>query len=135
MPPTGSVALKVSNLILRVSDMERSVAFYRDQVGLALRFAGEEFSGFDAGSLTLMLNRPETPSRAANAGLSALTEIVLEAADIGAAHAALAARGVEFRVEPRVVTSDGQRDLLAADFRDPDGHVLSLTGWVPRSSG
>lgn len=127
--------LKVSNIILRVADMARSVAFYRDQVGLPLRFASEEFSGFDAGGLTLMLNRPDRMAEAASAGLAALTEIVLEAPDIVAAHAALRQRGVAFRLEPRVVTSDGKRDLLAADFRDPDGHVLSLTGWVPHPSG
>ncbi len=37
---------------------------------------------------------------------------------------------VEFRVEPREVMRQGDRALHAADFRDPDGHVLSITGWV-----
>jgi hypothetical protein len=38
-------------------------------------------------------------------------------------------RGASFRVEPRLVTGD----RLAADFRDPDGHVLSIFG--PRKGG
>jgi catechol 2,3-dioxygenase-like lactoylglutathione lyase family enzyme len=135
MSTTQAPALKASHVILRVSDMGRSVAFYRERVGLTLRYASAEFSAFDAGGVALMLNQPERPDSAANAGLTALTEIVLEAADIRAAHQALAGRGVAFRAEPRVVTSDGTRDLLAADFRDPDGHVLSITGWVPRVSG
>ena len=42
--------------------------------------------------------------------------------DIGAA-------GVEFRNTPRVVMGTEGRELLAADFRDPDGNVLSITGW------
>lgn len=133
MSTAEASTLKVSHIILRVSDMERSVAFYRDRVGLPLRFSSAEFSGFDAGGLTLMLNQPEQPSTAASAGLAALTEIVLEAPDVGAAHAALKQRGVSFWIKPRVVNSDGQRDLLAADFRDLDGHVLSISGWVTRA--
>lgn len=32
--------------------------------------------------------------------------------------------GIVFRVEPRVVTGN----LWATDFRDPDGHLLSIFG-------
>jgi hypothetical protein len=42
----------------------------------------------------------------------------------------MTAGGVPFEVEPRPVTSDGERTLLAAHFRDPDGHLVSVTGWV-----
>ena len=44
--------------------------------------------------------------------------------DIEAAYGTLRERGVAFRVAPRIVTGD----KLAADFRDPDGHVLSIFG-------
>jgi predicted lactoylglutathione lyase len=30
------------------------------------------------------------------------------------------------------VTGDGNRELYATDFRDPDGHILSITGWVQK---
>src|SRR5262245_65390098 len=134
MPKSGAPALKVSHVILRVAEMARSVAFYRDRVGLPLLYSSGEFAAFDGGGVTLLLNQPDSPEPAPpSAGLAALTEVVLEAADVAAAHAALVQRGIAFRVVPRVVTSDGQRDLLAADFRDPDGHVLSITGWVPRT--
>ena len=45
-------------------------------------------------------------------------------ADVTAAHAALRARGVEFLNAPRHVTGD----QWAANFRDPDGHLLSVFG-------
>jgi catechol 2,3-dioxygenase-like lactoylglutathione lyase family enzyme len=122
--------VRISNVILRVADMDASVAFYRDGLGLKPRFVSHEFSGFETGAAVLMLNRPAASEPVPSAGLAALTEVVLEADDVRAAYAALRQRGVEFRVELRKVTSDGTRDLLAADFRDPDGHVLSLTGWV-----
>lgn len=31
------------------------------------------------------------------------------------------------------VASDGGRDLFAAHFYDPDGHLVSLSGWVDGS--
>ena len=60
------------------------------------------------------------------------TEIVMEFDDVRAAYEELSGRGVPFEIELRPVTSDGERDLLAAHFRDPDGHVASVTGWVTR---
>lgn len=111
-------------LLLGVSDVNRSVAFYRDAVGLPVQFGSGEIAFLDAGGVTLVLQeRKDLPPP--DGGLR--TEIVFPVDDIDAAHRALRDRGVAFRVEPRVVTGD----RLAADFRDPDGHVLSIFG--PRS--
>lgn len=118
---------RVSTIILRVADLERSTAFYRDTIGLPLRFGNGAFSFFDGGGVDLVLNRDGDP-----AAVSSTTEVVLEVDDVMAAHLALTRRGVSFRVAPRPVTEDADRQLLAADFRDPDGHLLSITGWVPR---
>ncbi len=51
-----------------------------------------------------------------------------------AAHAEMSARGVPFRTPPRAVTGDATRELWAADFRDPDGHLASVTGWVTKGA-
>jgi catechol 2,3-dioxygenase-like lactoylglutathione lyase family enzyme len=129
-PPTASV--RAARLILRVSDLDRSTAFYRDRVGLTLQSLNEEFAVFDAGGMVLMLEHLPKPPSSPSAGLAAFTEIVLESGDVLATHAAMQARGVTFRIAPRVVTADASRQMYAADFRDPDGHVLSIAGWVPR---
>lgn len=118
--------MRVSYVILRVADMDRSVAFYRDAVGLAVLHESPAFTFLDAGSIQLALNRPDggvPPDES-------LTEIVLEADDIAATHQVMQERGVAFRIEPREVMRQGSRALHAADCRDPDGHVLSITGWV-----
>jgi catechol 2,3-dioxygenase-like lactoylglutathione lyase family enzyme len=124
--------IRIANVILRVADMGRSLAFYRDQLGLAVRHAGDEFSFLDAGGVILVLNKPERAPEGTGGGLAALTEIVLEVPDVRASFGAMKERGVPFRVDLRPVTSDGRRDLLASDFRDPDGHAVSLTGWVAK---
>jgi catechol 2,3-dioxygenase-like lactoylglutathione lyase family enzyme len=124
--------VRASRMILRVSDLDRSTAFYRDRVGLKLQSLNEEFATFDAGGMLLMLEHLPKPPSSPSAGLAAFTEIVLDSGDVLATHAAMQARGVVFRSGPRAVTSDDSRDLYAADFRDPDGHVLSIAGWVTR---
>ena len=113
-------------LMLGVTDMPRSVVFYRDVVGFPVQFGNDEITFLDGGGVTLVLQARQAlpPSDDGDR-----TEIVLPVEDIDSAHRALRGRGAVFRVEPRVVTGD----RLAADFRDPDGHVLSIFG--PRTGG
>jgi len=107
--------------MLGVRDMDRSVAFYRDALGLPVQFASPEFTFLDGGGLALVLHRmPDLP----DAPEPRRSEIVLQVEDVDAAHQELSRRGVAFRVEPRRVTGES----FAADFRDPDGHVLSIFG-------
>jgi catechol 2,3-dioxygenase-like lactoylglutathione lyase family enzyme len=69
--------MRVSHVILRVTDLERLVGFYRDAVGLDVVSMSEEFAFLDAGSIRLALNRAEDPRAA-----ESLTDIVLEVDDI-----------------------------------------------------
>jgi len=122
----GSVpGMKLSNVILRVSDIEVSVAFWRDRVGLDSGWSGGEFAFFDLGSNHLVLNQPQVFQPQVSD-----TELVFEVEDAMSVISELKGRGVPFEVEPRPVTNDGTRSLLAAHFRDPDGHLASITGWV-----
>lgn len=110
--------------------MDASIAFYRDAVGLAVLAESPEFSFLDAGNLQLGLNVDVE-----SAGTESTMEVVFEVDDIAKSHAAMLARGVPFEIEPRMVMENAGRQLHAAHFRDPDGHVLSITGWVDESSG
>lgn len=105
--------------------MDCPVAFWSERVGLIIQSRAGPFAFLDGGGAQLALNQVEAPPKD-----SSLTEIVFEVDDIVATHADLQARGIPFEVEPRAVISDGARDLLAAHFRDPDGHLASITGWV-----
>lgn len=117
---------RLSRVILRVADMDRALAFWRDSVGLDPVFESETFTFLDSGGVQVVLNQVDSPP------VPGLTEIVFESADVGADFEAMRARGVPFEVELRPVTSDGGRELLAAHFYDPDGNLASLTGWVQR---
>jgi lactoylglutathione lyase len=112
---------KVGHIMLGVTNLERSLRFYRDALGLSVQFTVEEFAFLDGGGVTIVLRG--TPNLG-EPGDAMRTEVVFAVDDIDAAYRSLQARGVSFRVEPRMVTGD----RYAADFRDPDGHVLSIFG-------
>lgn len=112
---------KASIVILAVTDLNRAVEFYRDRLGLKLASTNEEFAFFDAGGFTIALRggRPK-----ADAADLTSVEIAFEVEHVKAAHQALRTLGVEFKREPRIITGT----TWATDFRDPDGHVLSIVG-------
>ena len=112
---------KIGVIMLGVADTEKSVPFYRDRLGLKLSARFEDFAFFDAGSVTLALSGGL--ARATGKGAGAV-EIVFSVEHIRQAYQALRAAGVEFSGEPRVVSGPN----WAANFRDPDGHILSIFG-------
>lgn len=62
-PPGAS--LKLGNVIYPVTQMERAIAFYRDTLGLRLKFRdGDGWAAFDAGGTTLALQRVTEAERA-----------------------------------------------------------------------
>ena len=113
--------LRIGMVMLGVRDMARSLDFYRDALGLPVQFSSGEFSFLTAGAVGLVLRHASDLPAPADDRQS---EIVFQVEDVDAAHRDLRSRGVAFRVEPRVVNAD----QFAADFRDPDGHVLSIYG-------
>ena len=54
--------MRVNYAIVFVSDMQRSVAFYRDVVGLPLRFASPGWTEFATDGATLALHASEEPA-------------------------------------------------------------------------
>jgi catechol 2,3-dioxygenase-like lactoylglutathione lyase family enzyme len=111
---------KVGVIMLGVRDLKKSVAFYRDVLGLTASGVVESLAFFSGGGVTLVLRQVDGLGE----GDERRTEVVFAVDDVQAAHQSLKARGVRFRVEPRPVAGDQH----AADFRDPDNHVLSIFG-------
>ncbi len=112
----------LGQVALSVRDVERSVAFYRDSLGLRFLFAPAPSLAFlMIGDVRLMLSAPE--GELAPGGS---TVLYLRVADIDAEHARLAANGVTFIDAPHLVARMPDHELWMCFFRDPDEHLLAL---------
>ena len=108
----------LDHVMLWASDMDRSVAFYGDVLGLRLLHRyGNEWAEFDAGPVRLALHgggdRPSVPPGGT---------VVLRVADLDMEKVALQGKGVRFD------DHDGEVEGLArfAMFADPDGNALQI---------
>ncbi len=112
---------KIGVVMLGVKDLGRSVAFYRDKLGLTVQREIPGFAFLDGGGVTLALSEPLARASRHMAGA---TEVVFSVEGVRAAYEALREQGVAFTHEPRTVTGP----MWAANFQDPDGHKLSIFG-------
>ena len=107
---------------LTVRDVQRSVAFYRDTLGLRFLFApGPTLAFLTIGDVRLMLSAPEGELAPGSS-----TVLYLRVADIDAEHALLTSRGVTFIDAPHLVARMPDHELWMCFFRDPDEHLLAL---------
>jgi len=120
MAAPGPLGKGVAYVMLGVKDAKRASAFYQDTLGLMLKFEMPGWAFIDGGGVTLCLAEL-LGKRGAPSGC---VEVVFGVDDVRAAHAALKDRGVAFSQEPRQVTPNE----WAANFTDPDGHLLSIFG-------
>jgi predicted enzyme related to lactoylglutathione lyase len=112
----------VAQIHISVRDIDRSVAFYRDVLGIPLLFqvAGQPMAFFASGDVRLYLGVPSSPEFASRCTLYFRVD------DLDAEHARLTGTGAEMLGEPRVVHRDGDTELWMAFLRDPDGHNIGL---------
>ena len=112
---------KIAQIAIAVRDLDRAKAFYRDTLGLKwIADAPPGLSFFQCGEVRLMLSQPEGPETAGNSILYYAVE------DAGAAHEALAAKGVAFEQEPHVVGRLGNTEVTLGICRDSEGNLLGL---------
>lgn len=135
---------------LTVSDIERSISFYRDLLGMTLvrrrpqvdndyvalqtGYAGVVLSVASfkvapdsAQSLELVQylnhNGPAAETATNRAGNS---HLCLTVSDLRACYRDLQARGVRFKSEPVMITAGPNQGGLVVYFFDPDGYTLEL---------
>jgi lactoylglutathione lyase len=115
---------KPDYLVVYVSDMQRSVAFYRDILGLPLKFTTPGWSEFETGSIALALHRGggerlPVPEGRPPAGVSQLAFVV---ENIQATYEELKARGADFSLPPQKQVTGNTLAIL----RDPDGFGITI---------
>ena len=124
---TTEPAVRLSSLLqiaVRVHNVDRAVAFYRDVLGLPFLFRAGNLAFFDLDGVRLLLDIPEDAGGEFDHAGSIL---YFRVPDVPAAHASLKARGVEFVSDPHIVHRDDRHELWMAFFRDGEDNVHALS--------
>lgn len=130
--------MRVNYAIVFVSDMKRSVAFYRDALGLPLRFESPGWTEFatDGATLALHASKESNPEKVPQDDLPAgRCRPGLHVPDLDAFHKRMLEKNVTCLQEPKSMF--GAR---LAKYVDPDGLVISVGeerrgGYLPGTGG
>jgi lactoylglutathione lyase len=121
----GRISVRVNYAIVFVSDMQRSVAFYRDVCGLPLKFDSPQWSEFATEGATLALHASEVPRSAdddSDKVPPGRCRPGLCVPDLDMFHARM--------IEQNVPCTQQPKDLFGeriAQYLDPDGLAISVS--------
>jgi catechol 2,3-dioxygenase-like lactoylglutathione lyase family enzyme len=112
----------IGQIAIRVGDIERATAFYRDKLGLPFLFQFGELSFFRCGEVRLMLSTV-TEEKEFDHPASVM---YFNVDDIDAVFTKMSEEGVEFRDKPHMIHKDANGELWMTFFRDGEGNTLAL---------
>ena len=122
---------RVDYVILYVSDLQRSIAFYRDVAGMAFKFADSGYAEFATeGTKFALYERARLPGLIGTEGVAGgpFGEVAFLVEDVDAE--AERVRGTSAAILSGPVDRPwGHRTLHVLD---PDGHVLEFAQEIPR---
>lgn len=114
----------LSYCMVFVSDMQRSIAFYRDVMGLPVKLESPEWSEFMTEGVTFALHRAASSAvRQAEDDAAGACRPGFAVEDLEAFHHKAQRAGVVCVREPHEVFG-----VRMARYRDPDGLVVTVSG-------
>ena len=115
----------IGQIAINTHDVQRSVAFYRDALGLDYLFEAGPLAFLMCGDVRLMLSVAESPEFDHPS-----STLYFRVDDIHAARAELSGRGVPFDDEPHLIAKMPDHELWMTFFRDPDRNLHGLMSEV-----
>jgi lactoylglutathione lyase len=126
---------KVDYVMVNVLDMRRSVVFYRDTLGLRLKFESPAWSEFETGATTLALHAgtQAVGSEAAtqDGPVAGTCSLGFSVPDLNRTYAELRERGACFVMPPTEQANEGIRLAVCID---PDGLAISFAEPMAREA-
>jgi len=116
---------QIGQINVRVHDLQRAVAFYRDILGIRYLFEVPRMAFFGCAGIRLLLSLPE--SKAFDHPSSILYSKVN---DINESTGSLKARGVTITGEPELIAEMPDPDLWMSSFKDSEDNTLALMSEV-----
>ena len=111
----------VAQIAIRVHDVDRAAAFYKERLGLPFLFQFPGLAFFQSGQVRLMLSRAERPEFDHPGSV-----IYFKVANITEVHATLTDRGVQFVDQPHIVHRAPTYELWMTFFKDSEDNTLAL---------
>ena len=127
---------KIDGVVLIVSDFERSLAFYRDDLGFKVKLEEEGYREFAMEGIPLSIMDLSEAIKlfgekyVGGKGAGRRLELAAEVHNVDAVYENLKSKGVVF-VRPPADQPWGQR---TADFVDPDGNIWEIYVWTQKPS-
>ena len=118
----------IGQISITVHDLEESVAFYKDKLGIKHLFSVPGMAFFDCGGVRLMMGKPEKPEFDHPSSI-----LYFRVEDIQSAYSTLAERGVKFEGAPHLIAKLPQADLWMAFFRDNENNLHALMSEIPNA--
>jgi lactoylglutathione lyase len=126
---------KIDYAMIIVSDMARSVEFYRDKLGIPLKFESPEWTEFQTGATTLALHgggAKQDPSAAGGQSKNAGTcSIGFNVDNVDQTYEELKAKGISFVMPPTQREGEG---IKLAVCVDPDGLPISFAQMIAQTA-
>ena len=127
---------QIDYTMIVVSDMQRSVEFYRDKLGIPLKFQSPEWTEFATGATTLALHGGGVPSQGPPAGdpskVAGACSIGFNVDDVDKTYEELKTKGIRFVMPPAQREGEGIKLAVAID---PDGLPISFAQLVGQGAG
>ena len=117
-----------------VSDMTRSIEFYRDKLGIPLKFQSPDWTEFQTGSTTLALHGGGVLQAATGGDQSKYAgtcSIGFNVEDVDRTYEELKAKGINFVMPPTQREGEG---IKLAVCVDPDGLQISFAQMVHQAA-
>jgi catechol 2,3-dioxygenase-like lactoylglutathione lyase family enzyme len=121
---------QIDYVMIGVSDMDKSVGFYKDTLGMPLKYKTNEWTEFQTGATTLALHlsKPRIISAAPQREMVAGTSTIgFTVSDLDKTYQKLKAKNVRFVMEPKMREQEG---IKLAVCLDPDGLEISISETV-----
>ncbi len=126
---------QVDYTMVVVSDMARSVEFYRDKLGIPLKFESPEWTEFQTDGTTLALHGGGVAATAPPAGdpskQAGTCSIGFNVDDVDKTFEELKAKGIRFVMPPTQRDNEGIRLAVAID---PDGLPVSFAQLIANTA-
>ena len=115
-----------------ISDMRQSVEFYRDKLGMPLKFESPDWTEFQTGATTLALHGGglKREGRQDESSYAGTCSIGFNVSNLDQTFGELQARGVQFVMPPTQREGEG---IKLAVCLDPDGLPISFAQVLPRA--